>query len=389
VPDPAPTLAEHIEHILDAARIAPSHDNVQPWRFVVEGELVSFLVDVERDRTPADAAGRVARIGVGAALECALLRAGRMGATVKFVAPRPGALVTLSITSPKRMPEADKALLRRVTNRRPYDGRPIDDATLTWLQQATPPLLGARTLWFGRERVRILGPIVGEGEALYYRDAPTREASVRALRFDVRDTEEVPLGLSVGCLELTPPERLAVDAFRRTPQDRLESTGAFDRMGAYARRLVESASGLCIVATPGTDAMSDVVVGRCMQRAWLALTRKGLVAHPMNAIPTIEARLALDESAAPPFGDADRARAVVASFRAAFPNVEKASRVALLLRVGQAAPPSTRTRRLPLSDSVAVAAPLDESPPSIAPPPSLPATSIAPPRPDPSDPPTQ
>ena len=377
--EPAPTLAEHIEHILDAAHLAPSHDNVQPWRFVVEGDLVSFLVDAERDRAPADAAGRVSRIGVGAAVECALLRAGRTGATVRFVAPRPGALVTLSITAPKRVPDADKALLRRVTNRRPYDGRPIDDATLTWLQQATPPLEGARTLWFGRERVRTLGPIVGEGEALYYKDGPTRDAAVRALRFDVRDTEEVPLGLSVGCLEVTPPERLALDAFRRTPQDRLESMGAFDRMGAYARRLVESASGVCIVTTPGTDAMSDVVVGRCMMRAWLALTRKGLVAQPMNAIPTIEARLGLEESAAPPFVDANRARALVASFRAAFPGVDRASRVALLLRVGQAAAPSTRARRLPLSDSVAVAAPLDVSPPSIAPPPSMPPSSIAPP----------
>ncbi|MGH7295101.1 MAG: hypothetical protein ACRELB_09215, partial [Polyangiaceae bacterium] len=299
MPDLAPSLPEHLEHVLEAARIAPSQDNAQPWRFLVEWDLVSFLVDHERDRASGLDAGRAARIAVGAAVECALLRAGRMGATVRFVAARPGALVTLSISAPRRTPDADKALVRRATNRRPYDGKPIDDATFTALQQATPPLESTRTLWFGRERVRTLGPLVGEGEALFYKDGPAREAAVRAMRFDVRDNEEVPQGLSIGCLELAASERLAVDAFRRTPQDRLEAMGAFDRMGAHARRLMESASGVCIVATPGTDAMSDVLVGRCMQRAWLALTRKGLVAQPMDAIPALEARLGLPESAAP------------------------------------------------------------------------------------------
>ena len=38
-------LDPHIEHILDAARIAPSRDNLQPWRFVVDGDTISFLID--------------------------------------------------------------------------------------------------------------------------------------------------------------------------------------------------------------------------------------------------------------------------------------------------------------------------------------------------------
>jgi nitroreductase len=352
VPKSLPSIAAHVDRILDAAHLAPSHDNLQPWRFAVEGETISFLLDHERDRSPANARGRVARIAVGAALECALLRAGRMGATVKFLPAQPGALVTISVTAPKRTVEADKALMRRVTNRRLYDGRPLDDATFAWLQQATPVLESTKTLWFGRERVRTLGPIVGEGEALYYRDPPAREAALKALRFDVRDNEEVTRGLSVGSLELTTAERLAVDAFRKNPQERLESMAAFDKMGAYARRLMESASGVCIVATPGTDEMSDVLVGRCMQRAWLALTRRGLVAQPMNAVPSIEARLGVDDPSAA-FADPAKAAAVVASLRAAFPGVDKASRIAVVMRVGQAPPPTARVRRLPLADSVA------------------------------------
>jgi nitroreductase len=375
MPDPAADTVRYIEHVLDAARIAPSQDNMQPWRFLVEGDTVSFLVDHERDRSPANAGGRMARIAVGAALECALLRAGRNGSVVHFLEPRPGALVTLRLSPPKRLVEADKALVRRATNRRLYDGRPLDDATFAWLQQATPPLDGVRTLWFGRERVRALGPIVEEGEAAFYADARAREAALRAVRFDVRDNEEVPHGLSVGSLEMSASERMTLDALRHTPEDRLVAMGAMAKMGAHARRLVESASGVCVVVarggeagtpagpgtpgTPGTPAAAgpavDVAVGRCMQRAWLGLTRRGLVAQPMGAIPALEAMGEEDERAGVKGAAQERAAAAVAALRAAFPSLEKGARVAVLLRVGYAPPPTTLVRRLPLADSLATA----------------------------------
>ena len=354
-------MVPHIERICDAAHLAPSRDNLQPWRFEVDFETISFVVDEARDATPMNAGGRMARIAVGAAVECALLRAGRMGATVRFPPPRPGALVTLVITAPRRFPEPDKALVRRTTNRRVYDGRPLADETVATLRSKTPDLDGVRTLWFGRERVRVLGPIVEEGEALFYSDPLLRDAALRAVRFDVRDREEVTRGLSVGSLELSGPERLTLDSLRKTPQDRLVAMGAFRKMGARARRLVESASGVCVVVARGSSAETDVAVGRCVQRAWLALTRLDLAAHPMSSIAALEA-IADEASQAAQTGEthaaegepglADPVTAMRASFRAAFPNVERSSRIALLMRFGTAAAPSSRVGRVPVSESV-------------------------------------
>ena len=348
-------IPPHVERILEAARIAPSHDNMQPWRFVVDGDTISFLVDHERDRSSTGSGGRMARIAVGAALECALLRAGRMGATVRFEAPRGKALVTISVSAARRMPEPDKALLRRATNRQLYDGRPLDDATFTWLHEATPPLEATRTLWFGRERVRVLGPLVEQGEALFFGEPRVREAALRAIHFDVRDREEVPQGLSVGCLELSSAERMILDALRQLPQDRLAAMGAFAKMGARARRLVESASGVCVVTTRGSEPGADVAAGRCMQHAWLALTRRGLVAQPLAAIPALEAMLDGEAPAGEPLVERDRCAALVESLRAAFPSVERTSRIAVLMRIGWAPSPTSRVRRLPLEESVAVA----------------------------------
>jgi len=355
VDGPKTQLAQHIERILDAARLAPSYENAQPWRFVVEGDTVSFLVDRERDRSPPGAGGRMARIAVGAALECALVRAGRMGAAVRFEAPRGSALVTVTISDPKRVPEPDKALLRRATNRRPYDGRAVDDATFAWLQEATAPIDAARTLWFGRERVRTLGPLVEQGEAALYAEPTLREAALRAIRSDVRDREEVSQGLSLGSLELTAADRLTLDGLRKVSQDPQQAAWAHKKMGARARRLVESASGVCVLVARGSEPAVDVAVGRSMQRAWLALTRRGLVAQPMSAVPVLEAILETGgegNAGAGALADQARAEAAVEAVRAAFPNVERGSRIAMILRYGWAPDPSARVRRLPLEESV-------------------------------------
>lgn len=346
-----PPLLPHIERILDAAHIAPSHDNLQPWRFVVAGETISFLVDHERDRSPGGDGGRMARIAVGAAIECALLRAGRMGATVHFESPSPGALVTITFTGPKRVPEPDKALVRRNTNRRLYDGRPVDAETFTWLGEAVPPLDGVRARWFGRERVRALGPILEDAEALVLAAPRLRETVLRAVRFDARDREQVPHGLAVGALELSSAERMTLDALRHTPQDRLAAMGAFRKMGAHARRLVESASGVVLLSAPDASPHTDVAVGRSMQRAWLALTRRGLAAQPMTTVAALEGLLATDEGRAS-LDDVDQATQIVARMRGAFPSVERESRIALLMRFGWAPAPSSTVRRLPLQDSV-------------------------------------
>ncbi|HEX7604347.1 MAG TPA: hypothetical protein VF316_22165 [Polyangiaceae bacterium] len=367
-------LPPHIEQVLDAARTAPSHDNIQPWLFFVDGETISFAVDPERDRSPG---GQTARIGVGAALENALLCASRMGASVRHHEPRAGALVTITVSDPKRENEPDKARLRRTTNRRIYDGRAVDDPTFLWLREATPPLDLTRTHWFGRERVRALAPLLEGGETLYFAEPHLREEALRAIRFDVRDREEVTQGLSIGSLELSTTERMTLSGLRKALEPRMVMAES-KKMGARVRRLVESASGLCVITARGSDPMTDATVGRAMQRAWLALTRRGLVAQPLTAMMSLAAMVArptdsalldigrdtlpdteVGQAAGGPVEvlEAERRRKVaelLPAFRAAFPSIEPDARIAVLLRFGWAQPASARVRRRPLEESVIV-----------------------------------
>jgi len=60
-----------------------------------------------------------------------------------------------------------------------------------------------------------------------------------------------------------------------------------------------------------------------------------------------------DVLAGSPSAEAPRIAAVLASARAAFPSLERGSRIALFLRFGWAQAPTARVRRLPLEESVA------------------------------------
>jgi nitroreductase len=341
-------ISIHVEHVLEAARTAPSHDNLQPWRFVVDDGTISFAIDHER----ASPDGTMARIGVGAALECACIAAARAGAAVRFPETREGALVTMSITDPKRVPDPDLSRTRRVTNRRVYDGRPVDDAIARSLREATPPRGRVQTQWFGRERVRALGPLLEEADELLFLDARLRERSLSPIRFDAKERDEVSTGLSVGSLELSTADRATLTGLRKASNPHPAEA---KKMGARARRLVESASGVCII-TAGLDPMDDVDVGRSMQRAWMALTQRGLAAQPMTTMMTLSHVFTAiadgdgGRDTIPDRADAviPRATALLGAFRGVFPNVAHDARIAFLMRFGFAEAPSCRVGRLPL-----------------------------------------
>ncbi len=72
--------------LLIAAGQAPSGDNTQPWRFVVDPEsgTIALEEDATRDPSPMNAGGRMSRIAVGAALENLIRKAQSQGWGVKL-----------------------------------------------------------------------------------------------------------------------------------------------------------------------------------------------------------------------------------------------------------------------------------------------------------------
>jgi hypothetical protein len=294
---------------------------------------------------------RMARIALGAAAENLRRTAERSGWVVKVAdAPSP-ALLELHLLQAGDGRAFDPVVNDRVTNRRVYDGRPVSADVLTALAQETPPVGAVTTHWIGRERLKPLAALVGRADAAMFGEPSMRRAFLANVRFDNAPTAEVEEGLSLGSLELTPSDRVALRLMRRLPDWLVRCLGARKAFAAKASRLVLSSSGLCLIVAPDDAERTDLLVGRAMQQAWLALTGHGLAVQPMSSLPVLENALRHGTPELIAALGREHVKGLCEEFRGLVPEVGE-GRPAFLMRFGHAPPPTSRTGRLPLSTVV-------------------------------------
>ena len=118
-------------------------------------------------------------------------------------------------------------------------------------------------------------------------------------------------------------------------------------LAAHSRKLAESASALCLVVAASSLHRVDLAVGQAVQAAWLALTGEGLAAQPMMSLTVLEN--VLESGSGEMLASLGRGRLLRlhARLRSAVPEIGS-GRLAFLLRVGFAPPPTGRVGRRPV-----------------------------------------
>jgi hypothetical protein len=111
------------------------------------------------------------------------------------------------------------------------------------------------------------------------------------------------------------------------------------------RALVESASGLCVIVAPNDSHETDLLVGRAMQRAWLAITAQQMAVQPMMSLCVLDNVLLNGPPALVASLDREKTDALGREFRAITPEIGQ-GHAGFLLRFGFAPTPSGRTGRL-------------------------------------------
>ncbi len=357
-------MNEPFDTLIEAANRAPSGDNTQPWRFVIDPAERRLMISVDeaRDPSPMNAGQRMSRIAVGAALENVLRSAESEGWSTELETPSSGDEVAVRlIESSATSKPIDPAIVARVTNRRRYDRRPLDQDVLEALKHKTPTLNGTQTHWIAeRERIDRLASIIGRTDAWMFGQPSMREAFLENVRFnDAQDTAawdtETRTGLPLASLELSAPQRMGLRLMRRIPDRLLKLSGAIRLTAAATRGLVGSASGLCVITTGDNGPATDVIVGRAMQRAWLALTAKHMAVQPMMSTAILESVLYHHASIKQPTLNLKANAYLIDEFHSVVPGTER-RHLAFVMRFGFAPPPTGRTGRLQPSASTTTGA---------------------------------
>ena len=341
--------------LLTAAGRAPSGDNTQPWRFVVNADdgTIALEEDATRDPSPMNAGGRMSRIALGAALENLIRKARSHGWGVEMERAVYPALAMIRLTREGRQDGPDRRR-RAVPTDQPSHFRratsPRRDHSIG-SSRKRPTSEGVRTHWIvGADRLAKLARLIGRADATMFGEASMRRAFLSKVRLDGTPGEEVTDGLSPSSLELSAFDRWALRAIGEPPID--GSSYSVSRASSPPRRGDWSiAHRVSVSSWRGMTAkQTDLLVGRAMQRAWLTLTAEGLAVQPMMSLLVLEnvyehGRTTLVES----LGRGTLA-ALRDEFRALVPEIG-GWRPAFLMRFGFAPPPSGRTGRLPLKRS--------------------------------------
>lgn len=139
-----PHLAASLRHVVQAATLAPSVHNTQPWRFAMLPDGFELLADPSRQLQVLDPTTRQLHLSCGAALANARVAARALGfhAVVELLPERrsPELLARLALRPAPKPRGAEIALalavMKRHTVREPFDARPLPDDLVDALRRA-------------------------------------------------------------------------------------------------------------------------------------------------------------------------------------------------------------------------------------------------------------
>ena len=336
-----------IDTLIDAARLAPSGDNTQPWRFESTPATKSFkmMLVPERDVSPMNAANNMARIAFGAALENVYQTAQLNGWKITHISDTDS--ITVCALEDYPAGAIPKSIKDRATNRKKYRGTELPESQLEALRQAMGSE-ASQVVWITKpEDRKALCELIAQADSIILSAKPVRNAFLEKVRFDQPVLAVVNEGLSLGSLEVSAFERAGLRMMPYIPDLIIRKTGGPAMFYGAAHKLAFSASGFCIVTNSEESPTREFNAGRLFQRAWVALASEQLSAQPMMSLLVLQNMIHHLEQNQIPTINRERSLNLLNSFEQFLKkHSEAAASPVAMLRFGPAEAPSVRTARL-------------------------------------------
>lgn len=267
----APTAGD-LQALVEAASLAPSSHNTQPWLFRLSGQVVDLLADRMRALPVNDPSDRELTISCGCALLNLRVAAAGMGLKASVEAFPDSAeedLLARVRLSPGAPAPADTSLLAAIAQRRTYRERfaitAVAPESVHRLVVAAEDEAAMLTVLNTSEQRFAVGALVAEGDTIQWADSRWRRELAAWMHPRRRGDGLTLPGLAV------PVAQLVV----RT----------FDLGGGVAARdkqIADESPVLAILATEGDGPRDWLAAGQALQRLLLNGVQLGLQASYLN-----------------------------------------------------------------------------------------------------------
>lgn len=348
---------ETIESILELGVHAPSGDNSQPWRFEVRDDVIDVHNLPAKDNPVLNYRQRGSYIAHGALIENIVLAAGKFGYKAEVcLFPTPEndahtARISLKREDVQCSPLVD-CIRRRHTNRRAYLPEALSKEELASLADSVQDFSssGELTLSFTQEvsSKRALAECASSFEQVILESERLHSLLFKDVVWSQEEESRLRSGMFIKTMELAPPQQFAFRLASHWKVIRaLNGVGLSRFIARQDAKLYASGAAMgVILVRRNADSREFVLAGRAMQRVWLTATRLGLSVQPLAAL--VFAAMTLEGGGDDQFSKshADMIRANEQAIRETL-RLEADTRIAMMFRLGHAAPPSAVCSRKP------------------------------------------
>ncbi|MDH6312924.1 hypothetical protein M2137_001709 [Parabacteroides sp. PFB2-10] len=295
--------------------MAPSGDNVQPWRFAIGEDCITLFINRGADDSFFNVQQVASLIACGAALQNMVYMAEVKGleATVELFPYGEGrdevAHIHFAMSGKPQNESIEKAILNRCTNRRMFSTSQIDKGI--WEKMVATTSQEADTfLLYNEEKAwrRPLAHTVYLADMVRVARQDLHEYLMKILHFkaipkDKRGQEVVPdefrTGMPLKNLQAGLMGDIYMRSMRKWSVMRVARYfGAGLAMPLFGAMSVVMSGGIGLVCVRSFSETTIVRAGRAIERVWCELEREGYALQPLAALPLLTLRTHLEGEAA-------------------------------------------------------------------------------------------
>ncbi len=344
-------MLEDIKEIIELGTYAPSGDNSQPWRFVIDNNRVDIFIIPSKDHPILNVGSAGTYLSLGALLENMKLAASTRNLTSEIkILPEtlssPSAQITFTTgaTTPDPLAQYIKA---RHTNRKSYKRIKLLDEHYQILESIEPSNSNIKIkIISDRISLKNLADASSAMEQIALETKELHHFFFKDIIWTKKESLAGKEGLYIKSLELPAPIELLFSIIKHWKFAKIFNLIGFSKIASLGNAQTYNNASAHIAISIKSDTPQDFIeAGRTTQKIWLSATKLGLAVQPVTGIFYLNRKLQREGTRGISISKRNLKRAEEADKQLAKELNLGKDFCAMFLRVGYDGIPSARSNR--------------------------------------------